>query len=315
MHPERPARAEAVREAIAQLDGLALRRAPAATDAQLATVHAPELIERIKATAGSAQTALDPDTFTSAQSYSAALHAAGGGVDAVEQVLRGAFDSAFVLARPPGHHAEHASAMGFCLFNNVAIAAHAALQLGKRVAIIDWDVHHGNGTQWAFYDDPRVLFVSLHRFPFYPGSGAASETGHGPGAGYTLNIPLPSGCGDSVYAHAFERVVLPKLDAFAADLLLVSAGYDAHARDPLGGMQLSDEAFAWMTHALTTWCQRHGAAGPVLLLEGGYSLEALASGVTRTVQTLQQPAGVSLAEQPLTPAVDALLSALARAHR
>jgi acetoin utilization deacetylase AcuC-like enzyme len=191
------------------------------------------------------------------------------------------------LLRPPGHHAEPDTAMGFCLINNVAVAAARALQDGaRRVAIVDWDVHHGNGTQAAFYDDPRVLFVSLHQYPFYPGTGAPDEIGQGQGRGFTANVALPAGQGPETYAHAFARVVLPLLDQFAADIVLVSAGFDAHARDPLAQMNLDAPSYGAMAGALVEHAERAGHGRVALLLEGGYDLAALQDSVAAAARAL-----------------------------
>ncbi len=261
---------------------------PLVSEAQVLSVHTPEVLARLKQITSA--THLDADTAVSVGSFEAAMASAGGTVDATLRVLRGELDSAFVMARPPGHHAEHDRSMGFCLLNNVAIAARAAQAAGaKRVCVLDWDVHHGNGTQWSFYDDPNVLYVSLHRFPFYPGSGAAREVGTGPGAGATLNVPFAQGQNDAAYHAAFERVVMPKLRAFTPSLVIVSAGYDAHARDPLGGMLLSHAAYADMTRMLVDFCRDTGAAGPVLVLEGGYALDGLAQSVVASIEQLLEP--------------------------
>jgi acetoin utilization deacetylase AcuC-like enzyme len=311
LHPERPGRVFASREAI-ETSGL-MRvlqtfSSPLVSEAQVLSVHTADVLERLKHI--TAATHLDADTAVSVGSFEAALASAGGSVEATLRVLRGELDSAFVMARPPGHHAEQDRSMGFCLLNNVAIAARAAQAAGaKRVCILDWDVHHGNGTQWSFYDDPSVLYVSLHRFPFYPGSGAANEVGTGAGIGTTLNVPFTQGQDDAAYHAAFERVVMPKLRAFAPDLVLVSAGYDAHVRDPLGGMKLSHDAYADMTRLLVDFCQETGAAGPVLVLEGGYALDGLAQSVVSSIEQLLTPSFVasSVAIAPhLAQAFDAL---------
>jgi acetoin utilization deacetylase AcuC-like enzyme len=294
LHPERPARVIAVREALETsgvLRHLQPQEAPLVSPELVRLVHAPEVLDALRATAGVEATRFDADTVASASSFEAAMASAGGAVDATQRVLRGEIDSAFVIARPPGHHAEHDRPMGFCFLNNVAIAAKAAQQSGRapRVCILDWDVHHGNGTQWTFYDDPSVLYVSLHRFPFYPGTGAAEEVGSGAGGGKTLNIPFTEGQTDAVYHAAFERVILPKMRAFQPSLVIVSAGYDAHERDPLGGMRLTHGAYANMTRLLVDFCKETGAAGPVLVLEGGYALDGLAQSAVASVEQLLQP--------------------------
>src|SRR5215471_1335046 len=205
----------------------------AATHEQLARVHDAEYIQRISETTGQAL-ALDPDTYTSPDSYEVALLAAGAAIDAVERVMSGSHVRALALVRPPGHHAEREHAMGFCLFNNVAVAAAHARTLGaSRVAIVDYDVHHGNGTQHVFELDPAVLYCSVHQYPYYPGTGAATEIGSGAGRGFTVNLPLEGGAADDDYRLAFEEVVTPVLWQFKPDLVLVSAGFDAHERDPL----------------------------------------------------------------------------------
>ena len=234
-HPERPARAEVMASVASQwaAGGGATADPTAVGTVALLRVHDSDYVEAIASTAGRTMR-LDPDTYASADSATVARLAAGAALVGVEHVLdrRG---RAVAFLRPPGHHAERGRAMGFCLFNNVAIAAAHALARGlHKVAIVDYDVHHGNGTQWMFYDDPRVLYVSLHQYPFYPGTGAAQDVGTGAGAGFTVNIPIEAGAGDADYDLLFSSAVLPVLDAFGPELLLLSAGYDAHVRDPLG---------------------------------------------------------------------------------
>ncbi|MBW8861136.1 MAG: histone deacetylase [Acidobacteria bacterium] len=231
-HPERPERAE-VLDAIAarwRERGTEVVAPRAASREHLLRVHDGDYLRRISETAGRA-TALDPDTYTSPESYEIALLAAGACVDAVERVMATAHEAAFALVRPPGHHAERSRAMGFCFFNNVAVAAAHARTIGaRRVAIVDFDVHHGNGTQHIFDADPHVLYVSTHQYPYYPGTGSAEEVGRDAGRGFTVNLPLEAGAVDEDYQLAFSRIIIPVLKQFEPDLLIVSAGFDAHAR-------------------------------------------------------------------------------------
>jgi acetoin utilization deacetylase AcuC-like enzyme len=230
--------------------------------------------------------ALDPDTILSPASGSAALHAVGAVTFAVDRVAAGKARNGFCAVRPPGHHAEPDRAMGFCLFNSIAIAArHAQAVCGLgRVAIVDFDVHHGNGTQAVVEQDPSLFFASSHQFPFYPGTGAASETG----LGNVVNAPLSSGSNGAAFRKAFETRILPALDGFAPDLLLVSAGFDAHRADPLGGLELEESDFAWVTSRLMEAAQRHAHGRLISVLEGGYDLQALAGSAAAHVQALMQ---------------------------
>ncbi len=283
-HPERPERLGAARRAIDGLTGDAVAVAtpePATLDA-ISAVHDPRYVEAIQGFAGQ-RVQLDPDTSLSAGSVEAARLAAGAGVAAVDAVLDGRARSALALVRPPGHHAERAHAMGFCVFNNVAVAAQHARSRGReRVLIIDWDVHHGNGTQHTFADRRDVLFFSTHRYPFYPGTGAAHEVGHGEGEGFTVNVPLPPGRTDGDLLHAFEAILRPVAETWRPDLVLVSAGFDAHRRDPLGGMQVSAEGFA----SVCSVAQEIGGGSAVLLLEGGYDLRGLEDSVRACAEVL-----------------------------
>jgi len=255
----------------------------------LARVHDDEYLDSIEQTSGRAMQ-LDPDTYTSPESYEIALLAAGAAVEAVDRVTVGPTRTAMALVRPPGHHAERNRAMGFCLYNNVAVAAaHARASGVARVAIVDYDVHHGNGTQHIFDGDPTVMYVSTHQYPFYPGTGAASEIGHGDGRGFTVNVPLEGGAVDEDYQYVFERVVLPALRRFAPELLLVSAGFDAHERDPLGGMRLTTPAFAAMTMALRAVAEECCHSRIVCVTEGGYDLQALAASIDVVLDTLNGP--------------------------
>ena len=245
----------------------------AATRQQLLRVHAEAHVDAMAATSGRA-VMLDADTFTSPESYEIALLAAGAAVQAAEHVLDRR-ESAFALVRPPGHHAERDRAMGFCLFNNIAVAAAHALSRGlDRVAVVDIDVHHGNGTQWMFYEDPRVLYVSSHQFPFYPGTGAADEVGTGAGAGFTFNVPLEAGATDADYDLVYREAVAPVLRQFAPQLVLVSAGFDAHESDPLASMRMTAAGYGSIVGQLVDATPEGNMA---LVSEGGYDLAALAS--------------------------------------
>jgi acetoin utilization deacetylase AcuC-like enzyme len=217
----------------------------------------------------------------------------------VDALLDGPSKRGVALVRPPGHHARPDHAMGFCLLNNIAIAAaHARARGLERVAIIDWDVHHGNGTQDAFFDDPHVLYMSTHQFPFYPGTGAVLETGEGDGKGFTVNVPLTAGGGDAVYRAAFERVILPVLDEYRPQLVLVSAGFDASARDPLAEMTLSADAFGWMARALRRVADKSAEGRIALVLEGGYDLVALESGLLAATRGIVEGTAVEIARDP-----------------
>jgi acetoin utilization deacetylase AcuC-like enzyme len=320
-HPERIERIE-VMQAVASAfrkSGGDVREPHPATREALARVHQAEYIGLIAETAGRA-TALDADTFTSPDTYDVACLAAGAAIDAVDLVLDGAAGPlptdaagprrgsrptgaggplapsaspgsrsarAFALVRPPGHHAEADRAMGFCFFNNVAIAAaHARARGLSRVAIVDYDVHHGNGTQWAFYTDPSVLFISSHQYPYYPGTGAATEIGSGEGTGFTINLPLSAGATDADYALVYARVAVPALHQFEPELILISAGYDAYLDDPLGGMRLSSACFGRLTSMIVEVADRHCAGRVVAVTEGGYNLQGLADGLQETIAAL-----------------------------
>jgi acetoin utilization deacetylase AcuC-like enzyme len=290
-HPERPERASVMETAATHwLEARGEVVAPReATREQLGRVHDASYIQRISETAGQA-TALDPDTYTSPESYEIALLAAGAAVDAVERAMAARHTSSFALVRPPGHHAERSRAMGFCLFNNVAVAAAHARTLGaNRVAIVDFDVHHGNGTQHIFERDPSILYVSTHQYPYYPGTGAAGEVGIGEGAGFTVNVPMESGAVDTDYQLVFDEVILPVLRQFKPDVLLVSAGFDAHERDPLATMRVTSEAFGAMTADLRRVAEEACDGRMALVTEGGYDLQALASSIDQTIRALAAP--------------------------
>ena len=283
-HPERPERAgvfDSVASSFAKGGGRVIEPVPALR-ADLERIHSVEYLDRIAATSGRASM-LDPDTFTSPESHEIALLAAGAALQAARHA-RDTGEPAFALVRPPGHHAEADRAMGFCLYNNIAIAAAALRAEGlARVAIVDIDVHHGNGTQHSFYEDPSVLFVSSHQFPYWPGTGAADETGRAQGLGFTLNLPLEAGATDADYLRAYESKVIPALTAFKPDAMLISAGYDAHHLDPLAGMRVTTDGFrqliGLLDDAARTLCGRRLA----LITEGGYHLEALRESLETTI--------------------------------
>jgi len=292
-HPERPERAQ-VMDAVAgrwRGGGGEVVAPRAATHEQLNRVHDSHYVQRISELRDKA-VALDPDTYTSPESYEIALLAAGAAIDAVERTMAATHVYSLAMMRPPGHHAEHAHAMGFCLFNNIAVAAaHARHALGAaRVAIVDYDVHHGNGTQHMFERDPSVLYVSTHQYPYYPGTGAVDEIGSGPGEGFTVNLPMESGSTDADFERVFDRVALPVLRQFAPDLILVSAGFDAHQRDPLATQRATEPGFAAMTMALRRVADDVCKGRMALVTEGGYDLKALEGSLDAVVETLSGPA-------------------------
>jgi acetoin utilization deacetylase AcuC-like enzyme len=288
MHPERPARLDAVLQALdgADFASLERREAPEATLEQIARVHPRAFVEAVlEAIPESGLVGLDADTVVSPGSGEAALRAAGALCAAVDAVVGGAADNAFCAVRPPGHHAEPRQAMGFCIFNNVAIGAEQARKVHglKRVAVMDFDVHHGNGTQAMFWDDPDLLYASTHQMPLYPGSGAASERG---AAGNIVNAPLPPLAGGREFRQAMDGIVLPAMAAFAPELVIVSAGFDAHMNDPLANLQFQDEDYAWATRELLKIAREHSQGRLVSALEGGYDLKALADSAAAHVRAL-----------------------------
>jgi acetoin utilization deacetylase AcuC-like enzyme len=298
-HPERPERLEAARAAVerAELSFAPVEPRPA-TDEELERVHRPAFLKWLRTLSGE-QGYIDADTYVGPDSVAIAELAAGGTVAMVDALLDGPTRRGVALVRPPGHHARPNHAMGFCLLNNVAIAAaHARARGLDRVAIIDWDVHHGNGTQEMFVDDPHVLYVSTHQFPFYPGTGEVHETGAGDGKGFTINVPLLAGGGDGVYRAAFEQVILPVLEAYRPELVLVSAGFDASARDPLAEMALSADAFGWMARALRGVADVSAEGRIALVLEGGYDLVALEAGLLASIKGAVEGTALDIARSP-----------------
>jgi acetoin utilization deacetylase AcuC-like enzyme len=299
-HPERP---ERVKVLLDMADGLHRERlqrvAPReATVAEIELCHDPRYVNMVGQTATRDTYDFDPDTHASHATYRTALLAAGGILTAVEAVLAEEADNGFAIVRPPGHHALPTHAMGFCFFNNVAIAARYLTQVKgfERVMILDWDVHHGNGTQDIFYSSAQVLYCSLHQFPYYPGTGAVNEIGVDDGRGYTVNLPLPATFGDAEYMAAFDRVVLPVGRQFRPEFLLVSAGFDCHFRDPLADMRVTEQGFAAMARRLKALAAECCQGRMALVLEGGYDLQALASSVRGVIEELGHDA-----DEPVEP--------------
>jgi acetoin utilization deacetylase AcuC-like enzyme len=292
-HPEQPARIIAIEGELERRGWLGFDRvsSPVVDRSVLTAVHTAAYVTSIEAASARGGAQLDLDTVVSPGSFEAAQHAAGGAVRLVDMLLDGSAPSGFSAHRPPGHHAERARGMGFCLFNNIAVAAQHALDAHQleRVMILDWDVHHGNGTNDTFHASDQVLFLSIHQSPLYPGTGPAADLGAGDGQGFTVNLPVPAGSGDAVYRSLVDHVAVPLARAFTPQLLLISAGFDAHGEDPLADCQVTDAGFAAMARSLRRVCDElQVAVGAVL--EGGYALDALARSVAATLEALGAPA-------------------------
>jgi acetoin utilization deacetylase AcuC-like enzyme len=316
LHPERPERLIAARAGLGRVLAPAERfdvPVRPVTEAEATAVHTPAYLRHLQKELRRGWGHLDADTYFCPETAEAAWLAAGGGVALTQAIMDGHARRGVALLRPPGHHASSARSMGFCLLNNIAIAAAAALQRGAdRVAIVDWDVHHGNGTQEIFFEDKRVLFVSIHQSPLYPGTGTPEEIGGGAAEGYTVNVPLPPGAGPQVYGVAFDEIVLPVLRAFQADLVLVSAGLDAHWRDPLAQLQLDADCFGAMTAALTRHVDELGHGRLALFLEGGYDLEAIETSFAQIAKALRD-GGPELPTGPIGRAERGMLDRTRRA--
>ena len=286
-HPESPERLRAIVSRIQKtgtLSRLTQIHPLIASDDWVGQIHARKYVEDLKRRAPTAgYVSLDPDTSVSPGSIPAAYLAAGGGMAGVDAILSGSVDHVFCAVRPPGHHAEHDRAMGFCLFNNVAIAARYVQQRYQltRVLIVDWDVHHGNGTQHSFYRDGSVLFFSTHQYPYYPGTGHAAEIGEGAGKGLTMNVPMAAGQGDDAYRAVFETMLRPAAEVFKPEFIIISAGFDAHCDDPLAGMNLTEDGYADLTRIVIDLAKQHSRGRVLSCLEGGYNLTALAASVER----------------------------------
>ncbi len=296
-HPESPERLTHVYRTLDEMgkDGLAYIPPRPATHEEVALIHEPAYIESVAATKGRAYTRLDPDTATSPKSYEAALMAVGGVLELLDSMEKSRVKSGFALVRPPGHHAERSRAMGFCLFNNIAIGArYVQRKYGlKRILIADFDLHHGNGTQHSFYHDREVLYFSAHQYPHYPGTGGIRETGDGDGRGYTVNVPLSYGMGDDDYEYVFRNILVPVADLYEPEIVLVSAGFDAYYNDPLGGMTVTEQGFAVMTRILLDIAEKHCKGKVACALEGGYDVQGLAGSVKAVILELKGITAIS----------------------
>ena len=317
-HPERPERLRVLLDLAETLDPdrFQLLPARAASMSEIELCHDSKYVKLVESTASLSQYALDGDTITSQDSFAVALLATGGFLKLLDSVAAGESSNGFAMIRPPGHHALRNRAMGFCLFNTIAVGAQylKTAHRAKRIAIVDWDVHHGNGTQDAFYDDPSVLFVSAHQYPFYPGTGGVAEVGVKQGTGFTINIPLPAGCGDAEYLRVFRDVVIPAIQRFGPEWILVSAGFDPHRQDPLAGMNVTEAGFSQMARAMLRLAKAYCGGKIAFLLEGGYDLTALRRSVAGVLEMLQQYRGEKFPSDVGGEKIDPLIRAVLRTH-
>jgi len=314
-HPERPERLKVLLDLTAELDARDFQLLPPrrASREEVLFCHTGEYIELLEATSQRNRYALDGDTVTCRDSFAIGLLAVGGLLKLLDSIAAAEFCNGFALVRPPGHHALRDRAMGFCLFNTVAIAAHYLKRRygAKRILIMDWDVHHGNGTQDAFYRDPSVLYLSTHQYPFYPGTGAIEEVGREQGEGYTVNVPLPAGCGDEEYIKVFKEIIVPVADKYQPEWVLISAGFDPHDRDPLAGMAVTENGFGAMASMLLDVAERHAGGKIAFLLEGGYDLKALKNSVACVFQEMKKvgarPMPVNAGGETIQPLIRTVL--------
>jgi acetoin utilization deacetylase AcuC-like enzyme len=321
-HPESPNRLRVIHDLIdKEFYSLPLIPPRLATENELALVHDPFYIQTVANTAGKRFSQLDQDTCVSARSYEIARLAAGGLLQAVDALVNPQSEirnpkSIFAFVRPPGHHAEPARGMGFCLFNNIAVAAqYAKEKYGlKRILIVDWDLHHGNGTQRAFYGDPGVLFFSSHQYPYYPGTGGVNEVGSGAGEGFTVNAPFPTGFGDAEYTHVYSRILKPIALEYRPELILVSAGFDPFVQDPLGGMEVTGQGFGALAGIVQDIARETCSGRIVITLEGGYHPDGLRNGVRAVLLTLLGEQNLPAALTP-SPAAEQVIERIAKVHR
>ena len=317
-HPERPERLRVLLDLAGALDPTRFQLLPprAASKTEIQLCHDADYVQTVEATAAVSQCALDGDTITSQDSFAVGLLATGGFLRLLDSIAAREAANGFAMVRPPGHHALRSRAMGFCLFNTIAIGAQYLKKThgAKRIVIMDWDVHHGNGTQDAFYEDPSVLFISTHQYPFYPGSGGIKEVGAKEGAGYTINVPLPAGCGDAEYLRVFKDIVIPAVTRFAPEWILVSAGFDPHRRDPLAGMNVTETGFSMMAQMLLQLAETFCGGKIAFLLEGGYDLAALKASVAEVVAAMQQPGSEKNPGVVGGERIDPLIRAVLQSH-
>ncbi len=318
-HPESEDRLLAIWDMLQEtklIEELAVLEPRDATKEEICLVHDPKYFDIIKSTSGKPRVYLDSDTSTCPVSFAAAVRAAGGMLSSVDAILNKEIDTAFPLVRPPGHHAERNMAMGFCLFNNVAIGASfiIASRNFKRVLIVDWDLHHGNGTQNMFYGSREVLYFSTHQYPHYPGTGSIKEVGIADGAGYNINVPLPGGMGDTEYMKIFFEVLGPVIEQFRPEFILVSAGFDTYFEDPLGGMNITPKGFAQMTRFLKEAAEMHSGGNIIFVLEGGYSLEGLWLSTREVIEELIEKKKTDYPQADLNTPADSIIADVKSTH-